>query len=425
MVDSFLKKVRAALEQHEMIRPGERVVAAVSGGGDSCAMLLALHALRDEYQLGEIFVAHLNHGLREPDSSADAAFVRDLALSLDLPVCVEARDVRGYAAAQKLSLEAAAHEVRYRFLAEVAQSHHATAVALGHTQEDRTETFFLHLFRGAGLTGLSSMRPVISLQVQGVNDVRFVRPIIHCKHEEAEAYLATRGITPRVDSTNADQRFQRNRLRHRLLPLLRKEFCDDLDRRIDQLMLLCEGDDDFLQAQAIAAWERLKRTANDGECIERSGLSSLHRSLQRRVVRLVHRSICGPRCGLDFQDVENLLNWLRDSATGGRWSLPGNVEVECRGNELIFRRKRDISAPRIGLPERPIAVPGMSVLEDFGLTVETRLFDLPAEVKFPCDKNTVWIDAGKVGSLTVRYPREGDRFYPLGAGEGKNCRIFL
>jgi tRNA(Ile)-lysidine synthase len=194
------REVARQLEQHAMLPAGELGLVAVSGGADSVALLLALHALGCR-----LHVAHLDHGLRA-DSADDARFVAGLAARLELPCTIERREV-----ARKGSVEAAGREIRYAFLNAVARREGAHAIFLGHTADDQVETFLLRLVRGAGIAGLSAMRP---------KDGLLCRPMLGLWRADVQGYLRGKGQAWREDATNRDRAFLRNRVRHELLPLL-------------------------------------------------------------------------------------------------------------------------------------------------------------------------------------------------------------
>jgi tRNA(Ile)-lysidine synthase len=199
------EEVRRQLEAHAMLAPGGRCVAAVSGGADSTALLLALHDAGSRP-----VVAHLDHGLR-PESAADAGFVGELAGRLGLRAAIERRDVEAHRRRRKESLEAAAREVRHAFLREVAEREGAAAIFLAHTADDQVETFLLRLIRGAGPAGLGGMR---------FKDGLLCRPLLGTWRTDVEVFLRRRGQGWHEDASNQDRRFLRNRVRHELLPLL-------------------------------------------------------------------------------------------------------------------------------------------------------------------------------------------------------------
>lgn len=199
-------KLRAELLRQHMLGPDSLAVVGVSGGADSVALLLALH------ELGlKLHVAHLDHGIRGAEGEADAEFVRQLCFRLEVPCTLGRRDVPAYKWEHKLSLEAAARDVRHDFLREMAAELGATAIFLAHTADDQVETFLLRLIRGAGVAGLAGMSP---------KDGPLRRPLLGVWRSEVEDYLRQKGQAWREDSSNRDRRFLRNRVRHELLPLL-------------------------------------------------------------------------------------------------------------------------------------------------------------------------------------------------------------
>jgi len=183
---------------NKLVSPGRKLLVAVSGGPDSVCLLYILMELHEQLGVG-IHVAHLNHRLRGADSAADAAYVARLARRLGLPVTIGSRDVKAYSKNNRLSLEEAAREVRYSFLAEVAESVGAFRVAVGHTADDHVETVLMHLLRGSGTRGLRGLLPV-SRRRSGGLDLTVIRPLLDMTRVETTAYCRARRLKPRLDS---------------------------------------------------------------------------------------------------------------------------------------------------------------------------------------------------------------------------------
>src|SRR5579884_1285182 len=203
-----------------LIHPGDRVLVAVSAGADSVALLRLLLELRAE--LGIVLaVAHFNHGLRGEDAQADEHFAAELASRHGLEFFVERVNLAKHAAAQRLGLEAAGRELRYRWLTRIADEHRFDAVATAHTADDQAETVLMKFLRGAGTRGLAGIYPAM---VQAEGKTRFVRPLLTATRAEVEAYLASIDQPWREDASNLDRRFVRNRIRHELLPLLKRDY---------------------------------------------------------------------------------------------------------------------------------------------------------------------------------------------------------
>ena len=199
-----------------LLRPGERVCVAVSGGADSTALLLALHEQSAALAIG-ISAVHLHHGLRGAEADADLEFLRELCARLDVPLRAEQADVAGKAKSRGETLEEAARHARLQLFTTVLAAGDADAVATAHTEDDQAETVMMKLIRGAWTEGLGGISPVLSL-----SPGRVIRPMLGLSRAAVVRYLQERGQPWREDSTNAANDFTRNRVRHSLMPLLRE-----------------------------------------------------------------------------------------------------------------------------------------------------------------------------------------------------------
>jgi len=215
---SMVKRVGAFIREHRMLREGQRLIVAVSGGPDSMVLLHMLQYLAPRYHLN-IHVAHLHHGLRGRDADRDELFVRNYCKEHRLPFVAERVDVRALAAKKSLSLETAARMARYAFLRRCAKKISADTIALGHHADDQVETFLMRLVRGAGVRGLRGMLPVRS-----EGDVTIIRPLLCLWRSEILSRAKEFGIRYRIDRSNADVQFLRNRVRRRLIKYLEKNY---------------------------------------------------------------------------------------------------------------------------------------------------------------------------------------------------------
>lgn len=246
-----VERVRAAIREQRLLRRGETVVVAVSGGPDSMALLDLLTRLRDEWQV-RLHVAHLNHQLRGAAADADEAFVRAECQRARLPCTVRQTHVAEVAHERGLSEETAARQARYEFLQEVAGQIGAGAIAVGHTCDDQAETVLMRLLRGAGAEGLCGIRPARPL-----GRYRLVRPLLTLWRHEIERYLRSRRHRWRVDASNRDPRYLRNRIRHVLLPLLEQEYQPRLREVLFRTAEALQADYAFIEAWGKRRWRRL------------------------------------------------------------------------------------------------------------------------------------------------------------------------
>ncbi|HEX3967689.1 MAG TPA: tRNA lysidine(34) synthetase TilS [Edaphobacter sp.] len=232
------------------LKPGDRICIAISGGADSVALLLTLHAAneakRDALGVG-LSAVHINHHLRGEESNADQQFVEDLCINLDISLHLHQADVQQRAAAKHETIEEAARNARYEFFSTLLSSGHADAILTAHTLDDQAETVLMKLLRGAWTEGLSGIHPVLTLP-KG----KILRPFLQTRRAEIESFLKSIPQPWREDSTNADTAFTRNKIRHQLLPQLRDQlraYNPNLDQTLANLAELAREEESRWQTE--------------------------------------------------------------------------------------------------------------------------------------------------------------------------------
>jgi len=272
---ALAERVLGQIRQQELLHAGDRVGVAVSGGIDSVALFALLVELRR--QLGIVLsVVHFNHQLRGAESDADQDFVARLARERDLEFHFDSDDVTRHAAEERISLEAAARELRYGFFQALlgkpaipflpppetsgttaksrAPAHPLDKIVTGHTLDDQAETVLLRLIRGAGLTGLGGIHPRIAVaDEQGGVYGEIIRPLLAVRRRELEKYLSDIGQSWREDSTNADTSLTRNRVRKLVVPLLEKDFNPSVSANLAELAEIARGEEDYWDNE-VAGW---------------------------------------------------------------------------------------------------------------------------------------------------------------------------
>ncbi len=257
MKDTIYKKVKKFIEEHHMIETGDLVVVGVSGGADSVCLLHLLHRFSKETSYSLVAV-HVNHGVRA-EASADAAYTRELCERLGVPFVLYEVDMIGYAAAHKLSSEEAGRQLRYRAFEEVMerqwraqqelqgqQKQLTGKIAVAHNAEDRAETMLFHLFRGTGMKGLASIKPVRD---------HIIRPVLCLERAEIEAYLAAQGLEYCLDATNETDAYTRNKIRHHIIAYARQEICVGAVAHMSELADMLSETERYLSAQAGRLYE--------------------------------------------------------------------------------------------------------------------------------------------------------------------------
>ena len=406
---------RAATAEHDMLPAGAVVLAMVSGGADSVAMLRLLAAGELGDLSGRLCVLHVNHLLRGAEADADASFVSGLCAALGVPCTVVRYDVCAYADAEGLNLEDAGRRVRYRFAeAELDARCDALAagrdlgrIAVAHTLDDRLETFLARLVAGAGAAGLASIAPKRD---------RIVRPLIAARRIEVTAYLEALGQAWREDATNTDTTRERAWVRHELLPVIERRnpaFATVAERT----MALLGDDDRALDAFARAEAAGIVTREPGAVCFERARLAALLPAMARRVVRSALLEAFPEASRLEFEHVDAIVTGTSDP-TFAR-DLPFGLRAEAEYGKVRVSRREDVA---------PSVAPGLLELPgtlDCGAAgaLEARVSASGAIAPGP---DVVSIDADTVSwPLVVDAPREGDRLRPLGLGGSKKLSDVL
>jgi len=304
--------------------PSEPALLAISGGRDSVALL---HLLLDA-GFNNLILCHLDHGLRGEESDGDAAFVKRLAKKHGLRCEIESQAVAALAKKQRLSLETAAREARHAFLLRMAEKHDVWVVFLAHHAEDQAETIIGNVCRGSGLGGLAGMREVQRLD----SGLHLVRPLLHERRGEIDAYLKARRLRFREDSSNKSPKHRRNRLRHEVLPLLNDVFARDVSVLITRLGILADRDDDCLCGQATGHLSASDRLKDDRSLQIDQELLALHPAVLSRVLALWLREVC-ELSGIENDVIEAAMDML---APGGpaKINLPHDKHLRRKAKRL-------------------------------------------------------------------------------------------
>jgi len=418
------------LQKNGMLRPGDRVGVAVSGGADSVALLLLLLELREK--LGIVLsVVHFNHKLRGKASDVDEKFVKKLAAEYGLGCHHDSLNVAKKAKKERANLEDAARRARYDYFRSLAESGVCTRVAVAHTADDQAETVLAHLLRGTGITGLRGIHPVAG---------PVVRPLLDVRRSELRVYLRSRKQTWREDHTNRDTRRMRARLRKKLLPLLEKQFQPEIVGHLVTLANLAREDEAFWDA---ITEERLRALAQKSDGRVQIAVKDLFkpwkeknpnteiagttenleetRALSKRMVRRIVREM-KPRAGqLGARHVEAVLELARSGQNGGALSLPGGVKVRRERETLLFcgiaptgeEADRD-AACEYEYKIDPANGSQLARVPELGCAFRFRVIDWPPKRGETNDMGTVLDRQRLRAPLVLRNWRPGDRLRPVG-----------
>ncbi|MDO9556344.1 MAG: tRNA lysidine(34) synthetase TilS [Coriobacteriia bacterium] len=401
--------------EHDMLPTGSVVLALVSGGADSVALLRLLAG----GELGgglRLSVLHVNHMLRGEAADADEAFVEALCVQLGIECRVVRFDVAAHAETEGLNLEDAGRRVRYRFASDELDARCMAAdvaplrgrIAVAHTLDDQLETFLMRLVTGAGPAGLRAIAPVRG---------RIVRPLLGGRRTEVVEYLTSLGQSWCEDATNADTSRLRSWVRHELKPLV-EHVNPSFDTTLERTIRLLSDEDEFLSEMAEAFSHDFVERIDGGIAFDREHMASLSRAMARRSVRQALFQAFPEASRLEFEHIEAIVDGLGDESFAR--DLPFGLHARTEYGKLMVSRRGAVAAPLVPCL---LEVPGRCDLGRFGV-IEARRARLE-EVND--DPQYAFVDAVTVGgALTVDGPHEGDRFKPLGMeGTKKLSDLFV
>ncbi len=412
MAIDFVKFFAEFCRKHALLQHGDRILVAVSGGVDSIVLLDLLCRVRQEWQL-ELLVAHFNHQLRGEESDEDEEFVKTVGANMQIPAFTEAQDVAGYCQTNKLSIETGARDLRYQFLDRVAAEMDCQRIAFGHTADDQAETVLDRVMRGTGVAGLGGI-PVC----RG----KYIRPLLFATRRGILAHAEEFGLPYRHDSSNDDLSHKRNRIRHLLLPQIKKEFNPKVVTALNQLSSIMTEVDAFLREQGKAAYFQCLRDQEDDKIVlDIIAFLAYFTPLQNYILRQALDVLGDDPRRLDFQTTERIVQLLENRRQGKEIKLASGLTIRLSSHALVLSKVKSVKN-EIEVSE----IPGKYRLWR-GFALEIKAESKPLEqVLFHRDPNIEWVDADLMARpLRVRTFRAGDRFHPLNLKGSKKLSNFF
>ena len=418
MNSQFVQNLHHFIKKHAMIKQGETVLIAVSGGADSIALLYGLHALQTQLSC-KFHVVHIDHSLRQ-DSTDDAEFVLKQATHLEIPFSLQTIDVSQLSKEWKLSIETTARKARYEIYETVCAKTGATKIALGHHKDDIAETVLMNLIRGTGSNGLKGIAPI--------RDGKYIRPLATFTRKDIETYLKSIGIVPREDTTNEDKQFLRNRIRHELIPFLEQEYNPNIKNGLYRTAEILGSETEYLDTIAQEAYTECKQTVPDPASIvlDRQKFQANHIVLQRRILRHVVTETTGQLNDFSYDHCQVIIDIINGEKPNAKFTLPNQFVFKRSYQELVFERPNDEKNDYDYV--YTLNIPGKTFLYNQNAEITASFVDIPSSsaTSIPDGVNEAMFDCSKIDfPLTVRNRRQGDRFQPFGMKGTKKIKNFF
>lgn len=409
----MLDRIRKTVKEHKLIEDGDKIIVAISGGPDSVSLLHALYRLKDEYNI-DIYGAHLNHNFRGMDAQVDAQYVSKLCDDLNILCFVKSMDVPKYAKENSLSSEEAGRILRYDFFEEVAERVGASKIAVAHNKNDQAETVLMRLLRGTGLQGLTAIH---------LSRGKIIRPLLNVDRNSIEEYCKINKLSPKIDKTNLQSIYKRNKIRLELIPYLEENYNPNIIENLVNTADVLKCDFDFIEEESRDIYKELVYTESEKSLIlPLEGIKKLHSALKSRVVRLAAEQLVGRQEVLEYKHVQNVLELIEKGETGKRITLPLGLIAKIIYDNICFTTQEEESK----LFQYELPIEDRIYIKEIEGSFTVNVLERSEITEISRDKYRKCFDYDKVNNtLNVRNRREGDRFYPLGLTGSKKLKDFF
>jgi tRNA(Ile)-lysidine synthase len=402
-------KAETTIEEYNMIGKGENILVGVSGGPDSMCLLYILIELSKTLGFN-VFVAHVNHKIRGAEGDLDEEYVKNYCISNHIPFYSGHYNVEEIAKERKISTETCGRELRYNFFMELYNKLSIDKIALAHNANDNAETIIMRLIRGTGLDGL--------IGIKAVRDGIYIRPLIYVSRKEIEDYCRVNNINPRIDRTNSEAVYRRNKVRLKLIPYIDENFDCDIIKSLNKLSKTIEPDIEYLDQ---VSWQKYQEycTIDQGRVIINKDAFCLHKAILARIIRKAFFYISKKNYNLESCHIEDIIK-LYSKGTGRKINLPEEIVAINNYRDIILEIKAKITDKnniyRLSIGENIIKALNLKI----NIAIIEKSFEL---LKNPDVK---YFDYDKIkGDILIRFRNNGDKFTPLGMSGGKKLKDFF
>ena len=325
------EKVLNTIKKYNLIKNGDKIVLGVSGGPDSICMLDILNDIRNDKEIEltyEIVVAHVNHLIRD-EAKDDENFVRDFCKEIGVQFYSKSIDVQKIANNNKIGTEEAGRNARYDFFDEILEKTNSNKVAIAHNKNDKIETIIMNVLRGSGIAGLRGIEPI-------KND-KYIRPLIDCERLEIEQYCKDNNIDARIDKTNFENVYTRNKVRNVVIPYIKQEFNPNIVQTIDRLSNLVKEEDDYLESLIRTKYNELIIGQKAKELImDLKKFNKEEKVIKSRLLLYTISRLLGTTKGIEKIHIEDVIK-LAENNIGNKYLTPNkNIKILVKNHKIYF-----------------------------------------------------------------------------------------
>lgn len=320
------KKVLNTIQKYELIKYGDNIVVGVSGGPDSMTLLNVLCSLKENLQI-HLFVAHINHQIRK-EAKQDEEYVKDFCAAHQIPFFVLEKDVMQLAKEQKIGTEEAGRKVRYDFFEEICKKVNASKIATAHTANDQAETILMNLMRGSGTNGLKGIQ---------VKRGKYIRPLLEITRQEIEQYCQKQQLNPRIDQTNQENVYTRNRIRNELIPYIEKNFNPSIVTSLNRLSEIVKEQEEYMEKVVEKAYLEIMLEQNGEKIVlDLKKFTSLEIVIKKRILLYTITKLFGTSQGIERIHIEDMLK-LCENNIGNKYLIPNKkMKILVKNKKIIL-----------------------------------------------------------------------------------------
>jgi len=410
--DRFLKYI----EDNNLISEGEGIIVGLSGGPDSVCLLNLLCSLREEMNL-KIVAAHINHMLRAEDADKDEEYARSLCKEFKVEFFCKRVDINKYSKDKGLSSETAGREVRYAFFDDVMEKLGFSKIATAHNSNDQAETVLMRIMRGTGLEGLTGI-PV-------KRDGKYIRPILFMERKDIEGYCKRHGLEPRIDETNMERLYRRNKVRLDILPYMKENFNDDIVETINRMVLLLQEDNKYIMEQVDKCYIK-NCTKYEGKVIIYKRAFEYNNAIINRIIRRAIKEVGGNTYDVEMKHIKEVIS-LKDMSTNKKIDLPNGLYAQNIYGDIFIRIK--IEKNKEKYEELVLSKEDILHKEIYfqNYIFNFEVISCEKNIDFMKDKEIKYFNYDNInGNIIIRQRKEGDKIIPLGMKGSKKIKdIFI
>ncbi len=325
------KKVLNTIKKSNLISNGDKLVLGVSGGPDSICMLNILNDIRNDKKLHiefDIIVAHVNHMIRK-EAKEDEIFVKNFCNKIAVEFYSKSIDVQKIANNNKIGTEEAGRNARYDFFNQILEKTNSNKIAIAHNKNDKVETIIMNILRGSGISGLKGIEPI--------KNNKIIRPLIECERYEIEKYCKEKAIEARIDKTNFENIYTRNKIRNIIIPYIQKEFNPNIIQTMDRLSNLVKEEDEYLENTIIDKYKELILEEKEKQFImDLKNFNKQDKVIKSRLLIYTISRLLGTAKGIEKIHIEDVIK-LCENNIGNKYLTPNkNIKILIKDHKIYF-----------------------------------------------------------------------------------------